>query len=278
MALKPAIIFLSLIATTTLVWADVPLESYQSIDDTCPARVLKSGSWKPTTAPWKTGDTAMGSPAPGRPQILFLRDQETLYAMSARCWTRLEESAKATESSAPHFVGVAYLGWGETTTLVRQSDSASYPLRAFQSGWGIQHSHDFKRWEKWSIGMSSSAFVTSSSIMPSSKDQSLLGGLSYRSTNAMTWGATIAPEFAWGRFGHDSKLGVSFPIMFRLSNWADTASGSEVYKIQGTQKLLAGALLSYRLESPNWEFSARLGWMGGSSNMAWILGASRRWN
>ena len=187
--------------------------------------------------------------------------------------------AKVSEKSGrPQAYGVGYLTWQEPVDLMRKSDSRSFPLQSVQSGWGFQYSRELLARGNWQIEAQASLFLTSSSVMTSSKDEVALSGLNYRTTDALVYGGWLAPEITWGRDPRESRFGITFPLLFRRANWPDVSSGGNQYLIQSKSKSLLGVWLTTRFQREAWGVSTRLGYLAGSSSFAWMVGLTKVWS
>ena len=248
-------------------------ETYVLKDASCKVKISEGKSWKDVASPWKVGDKVLGALAAGKETVLYLFYKQKSYATPSSCWTSASGAAVVEGRSSR--IGLAYLNWQETTALVQSSNSQRYPLRANQSGWGILYERDLKEWTRWRMSIMTGIFSAGSTVDRSEKDAATFGALVYETSDAMAFGGLLAPEFSWMSTSRFSSIGLAVPVMFRLANWPNQVSGTENYLIEGTQKVLPGALLSVRFSRPGWEMSSRLGLLGSTQNLAWILGILR---
>lgn len=248
-------------------------ETYVLKDADCRVKVAEGKNWKDVPNPWKAGESVLGALAPGKDTVLYLFHRQKTYASPMICWSNRAGGAVSAGSSRR--IGVAYLNWQETTSLVQSSNSKNYPLRANQSGWGIVYERDLKDWTRWRLGLVTGIFTAKSIVDRSEKDSATFGTLVYETSDAAAFGALVAPEFSWMSQSRQSSLGFALPVMFRLTNWPNPPAGAENYLIQNTRRVLPGFLVSLRFSRPGWEMSSRVGLLGSAQNLAWILGICR---
>ncbi len=248
-------------------------ETYVLKSGDCRVKIADGKTWKDSVSPWKVGDRVLGALAPGKDTVLYLFYRQKMYATPSDCWTN-RSGGPVTAGSASR-IGLAYLNWQETTSLIQGSNSKSYPLRANQSGWGILYERDLKDWTRWRLGLITGIFTASSTVDRAEKDAATFGALVYETSDATALGAVLAPEFSWMSGSRQSSVGFALPVMFRLTNWPNPSSGAENYLVQGTQRILPGGMLSVRFSRPGWEMSSRVGLLGSTQNLAWLLGICR---
>ena len=278
-----------------LVLSGIPLSAvaaessidYRLIRPGCPAKAWKNGAWISSGLPWKPGDQVSTKPGKSPDNILFFDYEGTTFATGKSCWVRITEGAEvrrpiavppAPQEPLKRTFGFGYLGWQEPVQLTRASDSTTFPLQSFQSGWSLHSGREFAHFGNWTLAGIGGGFIASSSIMTSSKDEAALAGLNYRTTDALAFGGWIGPELDWSTGSRETQLGLLIPVLYRKTNWPDVSSGAQEYQIERTSQFLVGALLSYGVRREAWELTARLGYLRGSSSLFWLLGVSRAWD
>ena len=250
-------------------------EVYRLVDGSCPVKVRENSRWVSTDLPWSAGAEAEGSPVPESSSALQFEVDGRTYATPSRCWRALSSGTKAAKSSVSSWLGLGYLTWQETTALVRNDTGEELPLRANQSGWAVLYGREMRRVRNWRLRLVLGGFYTFSSVAPSRQDQDKFGSVSYQMTDAKSVGGLVVPEILWARSLKGASVGAAFPLMARYSNWVNTTSSGSTYIIQNVSRFQMGGWLVVKMQRPSLEVSSRLGLLGSTGNVAWMIDFSR---